>query len=304
MTAVATDFSQFQALRNGAEQNDPAVLREVASQFEALFIEQLLKNMRAGELAEGLFGDSDQHEMYQELMDQQLALHMSSGPGIGLADMLVQQLGGEAAPVEPTSESFLLTTVAREPMTDRRFLSSPGSILSTATGEIAAADPAWSSPDSFVRDIWPHAERIAEKLKVAPEGIMAQAALETGWGTHVMQHNDGASSHNLFGIKASGDWSGASVSRRTLEYADGVAEYKVERFRSYPDIASTFDDYARLIEQNPRYSEVLGTGADIERFATALQDAGYATDPMYAAKISRVFSGETMQAAMHALKVQ
>jgi flagellar protein FlgJ len=253
----------------------------VAGQFEALFIQQLLKNMRAGELGEPLFGDSDQHRMYQEMMDQQLAANMSSGRGIGLADMLVHQLGGEAASIAPTSERFFVPAVPGQKSTARRD---------------------WTTPENFVRDLWPHAARVAERLNVAPEGILAQAALETGWGAHVIARDNGASSNNLFGIKAGGGWAGGSVSRPTIEYIDGVAEYRVEKFRAYPDIAATFDDYARLIEENPRYSSVRDRGGDPEAFARALQDSGYATDPLYAAKISRVLNGETLRAAIDGLR--
>jgi flagellar protein FlgJ len=292
MTASITDFSQFTDLRGRLDQHDPAVLREVASQFEALFIQQLLKNMRAGELSEPLFGESDQHKMYQEMMDQQLALKMSSGNGIGLADMLVQQLGGEAASVQPTSERFFLQAIPGRPPAGQPAIAH----------DMSAASQEWTNPASFVRDVWPHAERVARRLNVAPEAIVAQAALETGWGAHVIQRDSGASSNNLFGIKAGGGWSGGSVSRPTVEYIDGVAEYKVQRFRAYPDIATTFDDYARLIEENPRYATVRESGQNAEVFATALQDAGYATDPLYAAKITRVLNGETMRAAINDLQ--
>jgi flagellar protein FlgJ len=283
MTASITDFSQFTTMRNRADQNDPAVQREVAGQFEALFVQQLLKNMRAGELGEPLFGDSDQHKMYQEMMDQQLALKMSSGRGIGLADRLVQQLGGVPASVQPTGERFLVPAVPVQKSTPKHD---------------------WTTPESFVRDIWPHAARVAARLNVAPEGIVAQAALETGWGAHVIVRDNGASSNNLFGIKASRGWTGGSVSRPTVEYVNGIAEYKVQRFRAYPDIAATFDDYARLIEDSPRYSTVREAGHHPEGFATALQEAGYATDPLYAAKITRVLNGETMRAAIVDLKTQ
>ena len=203
MTAAITDFTQFATLRAGAERNDPAVLREVAGQFEALFIQSLLKNMRAGELAEPLLGASDQHDMYQGMMDQQLALEMASGRGIGLADMLVQQLGGDGATVRPTRESFSLPAQSR--------------VNAHNNG------PEWKSPEAFARDLWPHVQRVAEKLNIAPDALLAQAALETGWGEHVMQRRNGVSSFNLFGIKAGRDWSGGSVVRPTLEFSDGVA---------------------------------------------------------------------------------
>jgi len=283
MTAAITDFNQFSGMRAGAQKNDPAVLREVAGQFEALFLQTILKNMRAGELADPLFGDSDQHEMMQGMLDQQLALEMSSGRGIGLANMLVQQLGGEPQPMQATAEVFSLSAPPRE--------------------AVSVKDPTWSDPKEFARDLWPHAERVAEKLNVAPEALLAQAALETGWGKHVMERSNGVSSFNLFGIKAGKDWSGGSVARSTLEYTEGVAQRKVERFKAYPDIAATFDDYAALIEDNPRYDAVRDSGANGDGFATALQDAGYATDPSYARKIGRILRGETMQAALKGLKI-
>ncbi|HWM26813.1 MAG TPA: flagellar assembly peptidoglycan hydrolase FlgJ, partial [Woeseiaceae bacterium] len=287
MTAAAvTDFGQFATLRRGAEQNDPAVLRQVAGQFEALFIESMLKNMRDTSFAEGLFGNSDQHEMYQGMLDQQLSVEMASGRGIGLAEMLVRQLGGEvgAAPISAGNLPGDFRLPAARP-----------------AGAVASL-PTWSSPIDFARDLWPHAERAARQLNVAPEAILAQAALETGWGRHVMARGDGSSSLNLFGIKAGGSWQGDSVSRPTLEYADGVARREVARFRSYPDFAATFDDYVELIGEHPRYTSVRNHGNDAEAFARALQESGYATDPAYAEKIENVLQGETMRDALRALK--
>jgi flagellar protein FlgJ len=153
-----------------------------------------------------------------------------------------------------------------------------------------------------VRDVWPHAERAAKRLAVAPQALLAQAALETGWGRHVMRSADGASSNNLFGIKAGGGWQGDSVARPTIEYENGVAERTLARFRAYPDVAATFDDYADLIGTHPRYRSVRGSGDDVAAFADALQQAGYATDPRYAEKINGVMHGETMRDAINGLK--
>ena len=162
--------------------------------------------------------------------------------------------------------------------------------------------PAWKDAESFARDVWPHAERVAKKLGVAPEGVLAQAALETGWGRHVMPRGDGKSSLNLFGIKAGHGWSGDRVAKRTLEFDGGVARTEVAAFRAYDDVAATFDDYARLMVENPRYSEVSGHGSNVDRFASALQASGYATDPNYANKISRVASSDTMARVLASLK--
>ncbi len=286
MTAAITDLNQFTGLRLAAEKNDPAALREVAGQFEALFIQTMLKNMREASLGDPLFGDSDQHELYQGMMDQQLALEMASGKGIGLAEMLVRQLGGaEASKLSRSGREFTLPGVA-------------------GSGSVAAKPaPDWSDPRAFVRDIWPHAERAAKRLNVAPEAIVAQAALETGWGAHVMPAADGSSSFNLFGIKAGGSWSGDAVTRRTLEFESGVPRPQYARFRAYSDVAATFDDYARFLSDNPRYESVLGRGADSQGFARALQASGYATDPRYAEKLTSILDSPTMRSVMSELKI-
>lgn len=284
MTAAITDFTQFSTLRAGAEKNDPEVLREVAGQFEALFLQTILKNMRASELADPLLGDSDQHEMYQGMMDQQLAMEMSSGRGIGLAEMLVRQLGGEPGSISATREVFSLAAPPRS--------------------SVGNAEPTWADPDAFARDLWPHVNGVARELNIAPEALLAQAALETGWGAHVMERANGESSYNLFGIKAGRDWTGDSVARSTLEYSGGVARRSVERFKVYPDVAATFKDYVQLIKENPRYEKVRDNGADSVGFANALQESGYATDPAYARKIGGLVQGKTLRAAISGLKIE
>ena len=278
MTAAITDFQQFTALRRDANVGDPAVLEEVAGQFEALFIETLMKNMRTANLGEPLFGNSDQHEMYQEMLDKQFALEMAGGNGIGLKDLLIRQLGGGTKNVG-TTETMKMTALRQSE--DR---------------------PVWSQPDEFIRDIWPHAKNAAEKLKVAPEGLLAQAALETGWGKHVMRNPDGSPSYNLFGIKASSSWAGPTAVKPTLEYRGGVARHEMAKFRAYPDIGSTFDDYVNVVGSQPRYDGVRDHGDDVAAFARGLQDAGYATDPDYAEKINAILDGATMKRALSELK--
>lgn len=275
MTSAITDFNQFSALRLGAEQNDPEVLREVAGQFEALFVQTMLKNMREASLGDSLLGDSDQFEMYQGMLDQQLALEMASGRGMGLADMLVRQLGGE-----------------------QQLPASPQPMSHTA----AVPQASWKNAEDFTRDVWPHAERVANRLNVPTEAIVAQAALETGWGAHVPQRGDGSSSFNLFGIKAGQNWSGSRVTKTTLEFANGLPQPELASFRAYDDVAATFDDYSELLLDNPRYAGVRGHGDDVAGFARALQASGYATDPAYAEKLQRVADSDVMQRAVHKLK--
>ena len=283
MTATITDFTQYASLRKAAGENDPAALREVANQFEALFLQTMLKSMREASLGDPLFGNNEQHDMYRDMMDQQLAVELASGKGVGLADMLVRQLGGaEASKLQRPETSHAVPQAAavrrKQPMPD------------------------WSDPAAFARDIWPHAERAGRKLNVAPEAIVAQAALETGWGKHVMSDNDGGASFNLFGIKSGSGWSGDRVVRDTLEFEGGVPQRQQAKFRSYDSVAAAFSDYGDFLTANPRYSDVRNHGSDAAGFARALQDSGYATDPHYAQKLTNVLEGPTMRRVLSELK--
>ena len=297
MTSAVTDFSQYSRMRLGADANDPAVLREVAGQFEALFIEILLKDMRNSRLGEPIFGQSQQHDMYLEMLDKQFAIEMSKGSGngggIGIADLLTMQLGGSAGVDSSTPK---LDGVSVPP--------SSLAVSAAKSGTPISGGPTayWSDPKDFARDVWPHAQRAGNRLGIAPESLLAQAALETGWGSQVLRRSSGDSSLNLFGIKAGRSWDGESVAQPTLEYRDGVARREVARFRAYADVGASFDDYVALIYGRPRYSEVIGSGRDISRFGVALQDAGYATDPDYAQKIERIAAGETMREVLASLK--
>ncbi len=328
MTAAVTDMSQYSALRVGAKNSDPAALREVAGQFEALFLQSMLKSMRDASIGDPMFGDSNAHELYEDMLDQQLAVEMSSGKGIGLAEILVRQLGGDAA-ARPSPERMYDVErrdsgagLRRFDLPSRDLASEPrsqeiggkrgsntierGGTAYPIAGRPAAvgplAKPAWDNPESFARDVWPHAQRVARELNVPAEGVLAQAALETGWGRHVMPGSDGTASMNLFGIKAGRTWSGDSVAQRTIEFDGDVARQEVARFRSYGDVAESFDDYADLIVSNGRYENVRNHGKDVASFAAALADSGYATDPQYAQKITRVASSDTMTRVLDVLK--
>ena len=314
MTAAITDFNQFSGLRAAADKNDPAALREVAGQFEALFLQSMLKSMREASPGDPIFGESDQMDMYQGMMDQQLSLEMASGKGVGLADMLVRQLGGADAKIPSRPDgSFSLVDIARTRFDSASPVKSDSSPAVSAPSPTkvpalqqssipAKAKPDWSDPKTFARDIWPHAERAGRKLDVAPEAIVAQAALETGWGKHVMPDERGENSYNLFGIKASRGWQGDQVSRRTLEFEGGMPKPQMAQFRAYDDVAATFADYADFLTENPRYSDVHGHGDDVAGFANALQSAGYATDPSYAEKITRIIESPIMKSVIQGLK--
>ncbi len=313
MTASITDFSQFVDLRRMAGEGGGEALREVASQFEALFIQTLLKNMRDASLGEGLFGDSEEHKMYEGMLDQQFALEMASGKGIGIAEMLVRQLGGEPGESSATVEVPPQTIppvirrpairYAPPPAAETGVVSKPASAPAPAAAEASAVrdDPEFDTPESFVRELWPHVKRVASELGVEVRAILAQAALETGWGKHMPADANGRSSNNLFGIKADSRWDGGSVSKPTLEFDDGVARQERARFRAYDSIADSVRDYLDFLRGNPRYSGVSATDGTPSAFGQSLADAGYATDPDYAQKIDRVADSEPMQRAIRAL---
>lgn len=274
------DFAALASLRTDATtKQDAATLKEAAKQFESLFTQMLLKSMRDANrsFSEGSMFSSSQGDFYQDMFDDQISMELSKGKGLGLADVLVRQL----------SQSGMVQTTDATTQTNG---ASKAAFPATTQNVSAAADhqPLARSKEDFVKMMWPHAQRAGESLGVDPSALVAQAALETGWGKAVPTHGSGSSSFNLFGIKAGSSWDGATANVPTLEFEDGVAVRKVERFRAYSSPADSFNDYARLIGNNPRYENARGAGGDVTTFASALQEGGYATDPNYAQKIVAV----------------
>ena len=303
------DLQGLAQLRNQvrAEGDDrsPETLRRVAGQFEALFVQMMLKNMRDSSLNEGLL-ESDQTKFYQGMFDQQIASEMTKGQGLGLADMLIRQLGGGSAATAggrppAMTDPFAGPVAPQRPGTAGRHAEHPYVVDRQGALPAGAADMQrpWRSDSraAFVSELWPHAQRAAQRLGIDPRVLIAQAALETGWGQHVLQRGDGQSSHNLFGIKADSRWTGDQVSARTMEFRDGFLQREPAAFRAYTSPAQSIADYADFISGNPRYQEALGS-ADPGRYATELQRAGYATDPAYAQKIMRVFNSDPFQQAV------
>jgi peptidoglycan hydrolase FlgJ len=240
------------------------VLREAARQFESLFTKMMLDSMRSASFGDPMFG-SDQADMYQDMMDDQLAVQLSSGRGIGLADMLIRQLsqGGQGA--------------------QAAFGAAEASLDTNRQGSAAVND---AQRQQFVEQMLPHAEAAARELGVDPRSVIAQAALETGWGR--AQPGDGSEdSNNYFGIKAGAGWRGDRVSADTTEFNNGVAGTERAQFRAYGSVAENMSDYVRVL-RDPRYMSALNTGADVRAFATGLQRGGYATDPAYADKLVAV----------------
>jgi flagellar protein FlgJ len=254
------------------------------------------------------------------MLDQQLTMAMAKR-GLGLADVMVRQLSrgadGQASALQDAGRAAAeVTRALQQADSDGTLLDRVADILRMRPGLQSAATPAvagatsagapgssegaasGSAADSardFVSRMWPHALEASRTTGVAPHFILGQAALESGWGRGEIRTADGASSHNLFGIKAGGGWQGATADVMTTEYVNGAPVKTVERFRAYPSYAEAFKDYARLLAANPRYAHVLNERTDAAAFARGLQQAGYATDPGYADKLTRVITGTVMR---------
>ncbi len=284
--SAATDISRFSALRADARADKDAAFAKVAEEFEALFIQMMLKAARDATPEGGLF-DSNELQLYQEMMDSQVALEMAQQGGLGFAPLLQEQLlGGDA---DETPRELMLPprrTIAPAPMP----VATPERPVAAESGTRAAGADAAAEPTvaGFLSAVGPLASRAAEQLGLEPEVIVAQAALESGWGKHTITKADGTNSYNYFGIKAGSDWEGDVARVRTHEFINGRALRVNADFRAYPDAAAAFEDYVDFLNSRPRYAGALQHGGNPERFATGLADAGYATDPRYADKILAV----------------
>lgn len=309
------DLANPQGLAALRGANDtPDARRAVAKQFESLFLGLMIRQMRqSASVIDGGLIDNDRIELQQGLFDQQLALSLARGRGIGLADALQRGFGGPT----PTG----LTGNAGEALGIAGFAGSgTGAVLAaraadgiagTTTDDTAAPHEIREprempvpprlgalrerhaldsgTPEDFVATLWPHAERAAQRLGTVPEVLIAQAALETGWGQSLPRNQYGESSLNLFGIKADRDWRGPRAVITTLEFVDGVPERRREPFRMYRSIGEVFDDYVAVLEGRPRYAAAIGAGS-AAAYAEALQRGGYATDPDYARKIVAILA--------------
>ncbi len=280
---IYTDLGGLNQITRLGRENTAAGLKKVAQQFESLFLNMMLKSMRDSNavFSEGNYLSSNEMEFHQQNYDNQLSLHLSESGGFGLADVLYRQMMRQFGIKEETGEetSSAPLASARHPVTGK-----------------SAADI--KSPEDFVRKLYHLAEGVASRIGVDPKVLLAQSALETGWGQKMIKHQQGENSHNLFGIKADERWDGDSAVVSTLEYRDGVAHQEKARFRAYDSYEQSFDDYVNYLQANPRYEDALRHASNPEMFARKLQEAGYATDPIYAEKIQRVMNSDTMKVAL------
>lgn len=261
--------------------------KQVAKQFEALFLQMMVKRMREATPKEGLF-DSQQTQMLQSMADEQLALHLAS-PGIGLTQSILAQMQ-QGKPADMSDDA--VRAIAQGGDLDfrtggSREVSALLNVMRNNRASDRALAAAEGAPDhvvDFVSKMSRAANLASQESGVPARLIMGQAALESGWGKREIKHPDGSTSYNLFGIKAGSSWKGQVVNVLTTEYEDGVAKKVTQPFRAYASYEESFSDYARLIGNSPRYEAVTQARNEIDA-ARKIQDAGYATDPRYAQKL-------------------
>jgi flagellar protein FlgJ len=295
----ALDTNSLGDLKQSAKAGSPEALKGAATQFESMFINMMMKSMRDATPQDGMM-DSQETKTFTTMLDQQMSQKLAKR-GIGLADVLVRQLtqqqSGAVLAKEMQSGALgiganagseqgagRLKLDADSLSTDRAAAAS--GLTGSARSTTSAGKPAHVR--AFQDKLADAAEEAEKVTGVPAKFMMGQAALETGWGKRVIRNHDGSSSNNLFGIKAGPGWKGKVATAVTTEYVNGKPHTRVEKFRSYASHADAFKDYARMLSNNPRYEKVLAHGGDASTFAHGLQRAGYATDPQYAAKLSRI----------------
>lgn len=350
---IYTDMSGLSKLRVAAQKNSPDAIEAVAKQFESLFMNLMLKSMREANavFAEGNYLNSSETDTYQQMLDQQLSVTLSEGRGIGLADVLVRQLGGEQKTAEKadnniaalfssdkikvdknqnklndikTKENKEINAVFKnDQLIETQQLNKPVKQLNNnddknsdhlkedlsrlavinknkamKSDKAILPEHVIESAEAFVAKLLPAATRASEQLGLDPKLLIAQAALETGWGKHLLTNSSGKNSFNLFNIKADQRWQGETVNKETLEYRGGAAIKERASFRSYTSFEESFQDYVQFIQGNARYQKALEHTLEPQRYIQELQNVGYATDPKYSEKIHNVYQGIT-HAASH-----
>jgi len=319
------DLTSLQQLKHNSGGDDDAALKQAAKQFESIFMGMLLSSMRkANEVFEddGVL-NSQATKFYQDMYDKELSAELSERGSLGLADLLVQQLKPVKGKITPASMLKIPTeaapvgadkTAAESSEREVQSLAAkkqpavpfpPSQLPAVVTESLSADEPEqaaaqdWNfdTPSDFVQKLMPAAKQAAQKLGLEPLALLAQAALETGWGQRVFKTAEGSNSFNFFGIKAHNSWQGDVAVVDTLEYRQGVAQKEKAKFRAYDSPEHSLDDYVSFIKSNPRYQQAIAAAQDPKDYFQQLQAAGYATDPNYAQKILSVFNSETFKQA-------
>lgn len=277
---LSVDLRSLDRLKSASGQDAKGQIREVARQLEGLFMQELMKSMRATTMASGML-DNNATEMGTSMLDGQLSQQMTGLPG-GLSDMITRQL-------ERQLQAF------QQPGSTGGSTASKGTIQSIENSsttpsarKVGANTARPATPEGFIRQHQAAAKAAEDATGIPAHHILGQAALESGWGRRDIRMPDGSPSHNLFGIKATSSWKGKVAEVTTTEYIGGVPRKVTAKFRAYDSFEEAFKDHARLLTQSPRYSETAAKAGSPRQFAMGLQQGGYATDPAYADKLTRV----------------
>ncbi len=270
-----TDVNGLAALKR--DPGSPQSITAAAEQVEALFLQMMLKSMRDANMGDELA--SNEMGMYQDMFDKQVALTLSQHQDLGIGAILRRQLTGKPAPAS-------LKAI-------------PGDSASRSAAAASSAAAMAQSPADFVNQVMPTIRRAADALGVDPRGLLAQAALETGWGQRMPRMADGSPSLNMFGIKAGEEWTGARATADTVEFSNGVATPRRTAFRAYGSIEESVSDFANLLKNSPRYRDAMAAGGDAQAYVDSIGRSGYATDPDYANKLSQILNSGTLHAALN-----
>ncbi|MHA0982313.1 flagellar assembly peptidoglycan hydrolase FlgJ [Kosakonia cowanii] len=287
---AAFDAHSLDKLKLAARNDSPQALKAVAKQMEGLFVQMMLKSMRQASFKDGLF-NTQQSEMFTSLYDQQISQNIADKGKMGFADLMVKQLSGKSDAVAET------TTASREVplnISPARFIGVPLRLQTEVPQQAQANNERAALPEvpaipggGFISRMMAPAMAVARLSGIPHQLIIAQAALESGWGKREILTEEGKPSHNLFGVKATAEWHGETTEITTTEYENGVAQKIKDKFKVYSSYAEALEDYTSLISRNPRYKNVVKSETP-EIAAKALQTAGYATDPAYAKKLINI----------------
>ncbi|WP_312202034.1 flagellar assembly peptidoglycan hydrolase FlgJ [Kosakonia cowanii] len=287
---AAFDAHSLDKLKLAARNDSPQALKAVAKQMEGLFVQMMLKSMRQASFKDGLF-NTQQSEMFTSLYDQQISQNIADKGKMGFADLMVKQLSGKSDAVAET------TTASREVplnISPARFIGVPLRLQTEVPQQAQANNERAAKPEvpaipggGFISRMMAPAMAVARLSGIPHQLIIAQAALESGWGKREILTEEGKPSHNLFGVKATAEWHGETTEITTTEYENGVAQKIKDKFKVYSSYAEALEDYTSLISRNPRYKNVVKSETP-EIAAKALQTAGYATDPAYAKKLINI----------------
>jgi len=321
--SIFSDLQSLNGIRKQARQDSEGAIKAAAKEFEAFFMNMMLKSMRqAGEVMGGdSILSSSQEKMFMGMLDEQMSVELSQKGNLGIADIMVRNLLGDKLEHhgKVNDYSHIKASLDIIPVSNKNFndvkvipklvknidqgykrdvIEPVKPSLELISGNVTESKPEkkslFDNAKDFIDGLLPFAKKVSEKIGLDPRLLIAQAALETGWGKFIMHDEKGQASHNLFGIKSNNGWKGDAVSINTLEVEKGEFVKKKESFRMYQNFEESFKDFINFIESNPRYQSAIDSANDSKTFVQSLQSAGYATDPNYANKIINILDREPL----------